>query len=588
MQISIWDKAKNLLGRKQAKEPETPPQNPFNTKAVYDNVGEGTVGGIFAIYDGEKNQGEMGPPRAYVKDFYTLRMRARQLFIESEIVQTVIMRKATWVYGKGLRLKVQPNVQVLDTENIKLDTEKFNKSFEARFEAYASSKLADYNNVTNLYELGKQQYIEKKIAGDMLVVLYVINGLVKVQHIDGMHVQNPIGKVNIDYKDKNVAGYQGNLAFDYIYEPTGNRIRQGVEINERGEHVAYHVRVGINLEYQRIKARDSMGFLRAYLVYGMKTDLDATRGTSSIAVCMENAKKLERYFGAAILSAETRAKFAMFLTHDEHSVEDDGLAASRVKSNIPHFNQPGGAAATDIAIDAKCEKIASDVTMTMPGMMVNLPKGVQPKFADSKQDIQVVEFTACIVDIVCASQNIPVYVAMGKYDGSFSSARMGGKDWEHTFMMDRAEEASYLNPIKDLQMYLWVQAGKIEAPGYLKMLYAGDELGVSAYCSCRWVGDKFPEVDDLKAANALRQLMGTGFEHMPLIEPERAAEIAGSEGDYEHLIMGASASLKFAADNNILDVLTRGETVTDIDNPGEEDKAQPPQKAKKTKNEKEK
>ena len=140
-----------------------------------------------------------------------------------------------------------------------------------------------------------------------------------------------------------------------------------MEINGRGEHVAYHVRVGINLEYQRIKARDSMGFLRAYLVYGMKTDLDATRGTSSIAVCMENAKKLERYFGAAILSAETRAKFAMFLTHDEHSVEDDGIAPLRVKSNIPHFNQPGGAAATDIAIDAKCEKIASDVTMTMPG-----------------------------------------------------------------------------------------------------------------------------------------------------------------------------------------------------------------------------
>jgi capsid protein len=581
MQKKLWARIKETVADAFGPadiEPKTEQEETYNVNSSYQNVGQGTVGGIFAIYDGEKSQGEMGAPRYYTKDYTTLRARSRQLFIESELVQTIIMRKVAWVYGKGLDLKTEPNLVVLKAQNINLETEKFNEAFEAHWKTYFNSKLADYNGLLTGHMLAGKQYVEKKISGDVLVILYVKNGLVKTQLIDGGHVMNPIDMITIDYKDKNIAGYQGNPGFDYIYTPTGNRVREGVEIDKQGAHVAYHVRVGIDLKYQRVAARDSMGFLRAYMVYGMETDLDTTRGTPTIAVCMENAKKLERYFGAAILSAETRAKFAMFLTHDQYSVEDDGLAGIRVKSHIPHLQgatSSASAAAADIAIDARCEKIASDVTMTMPGMMVNLPRGVKPSFADSKQDLQVAEFTKAITEIICASQNIPVYVAMSNYDGSFSSARMGGKDWEHTFKKERAEEGLFLNPIKELQMYLWVQDGTIEAPGYLDLLKAKKELSLAAYNNCKWVGSPFPEVDDLKAANALRRLMGDGFEHMPLIEPDRAAEMSGNDGDYAHILAGSAKWLKLADSLGIQDVLDRGETVAG-DGGGEENGEEAP------------
>jgi capsid protein len=541
----------------------------------------GNYGTTYAIYDGETNQGEFGPAKAYVKDWYTLRYRSKQLFTESLVAKGIVLAFNRWTVGDGLRPHTDPLVDVLAKEGIKLDNAAFSESFKLRWKAYAESRAADYTGKSSLLTLQKQAHLEAKLGGDMLVILRVVNGLVKVQHIDGGHVMNPLNEVTIDYADKNVAGYQGNQGFDYIYIPTGNRIRYGVEIDDKGTPIAYHVRVGLNMEFKRVLAKDSNGFLRAFLVFGKRFDLDAPRGSSLLETALENLKKLDRYFGAAVAGAEIRAKFAVFFEHDKYSVEDDPLAAQRAKTLIA---QPGPltgmAQITDTAIDAMGTKIASDVSVTMNGTYVNLPRGVKAHSLETNQELGVGEFMDAIIEVVCMGLEIPPNVAKGLFNDSFSASRMAGKTFEHTMKIDRADLGEqYLDPIKELQMYLWVLDAKIQAPGYLQKLKAKDEISMAAYHNCEWMGDNFPEVDDKRAADALRILMGAGFEHMPLISPEQAAKRI-SRVEYT-AILQQSAKQKDAADAlGIEDVLIKGETV-DADEP---DTEQPqPKKSKRDK-----
>jgi hypothetical protein len=72
--------------------------------ANYMNAEGGGRGVVWAVFDGETNAGEMGPAKMYIKDFYTLRVRSKQLFVESPICQAIIGRFTGWVIGRNLRL----------------------------------------------------------------------------------------------------------------------------------------------------------------------------------------------------------------------------------------------------------------------------------------------------------------------------------------------------------------------------------------------------------------------------------------------------------------------------------------------------
>lgn len=101
---------------------------------------------VYAMpFDGEKNLGELGPIRRYAMDYDALRLRSWQLYLESEVCQTVIKRFARWVVGKGLKLQAEPQKEVLATEKINIEPEDFNKVVEPRFRVFANSKIATFS-----------------------------------------------------------------------------------------------------------------------------------------------------------------------------------------------------------------------------------------------------------------------------------------------------------------------------------------------------------------------------------------------------------------------------------------------------------
>lgn len=482
------------------------------------------------VFDGEVNSGEAGPIYQYFMDYGALRLRSRQLYVESEICKAAVDKSVKWVIGAGLKLQCEPQKEVLEQEGISLpDTEKFNTALEARWKVYAASKTADITGRRTLHQLTGAAYHERTLVGDILVVLSV-KGMdtVKVRHIDAANVMTPP-----------TFFFNGT---DYIAEGTGNRVRQGVEIDSNGKHVAYYVRKDdLCMDFHRVPTRGKKsGMLMAYLCTAQLFSEDSERGMSLLMTVMETAKKLGRYTSAALAGAEARQKVAFAIEHDQHSDNEDPLIARRAKQ------LSGRGVKDDVARTVEGDAKAKQVYAMTNTTTINMPNGAKLKSLDSTQETKVDEFGNFNIDLIAAAVCIPPDVIMSKYENSFSASRMSGKDWEHTFTNRRKEFAEqYLGPIKSLQTFLWILTSKIDAPGYLAALRDDNEMAIAAYNHCRWVGDMFPDIDPLKTVNYLRSALGTSLAHVPLMTPEAAAEHLG-QGDISAIITQTGDDLKDA------------------------------------------
>lgn len=483
------------------------------------------------LYNGETDAGEVGPIIMYMKDPYALRLRSEQLYIESPICKAVIDKYVKWVIGtNGLRLKCEPQTTVLKKFGINIDSEAFNTDNESMWKTLANSKLFDYAGEQTLKKMQEETVRKSLLGGDMLIVLRVINGIVKRQHIDGYNVINPVG-----------CSFNG---VDYIAE-NGNRIRMGVEIDATGKHVAYHVRCNI-METIRIEAYGSKSGRRmAYLYVETKdTDVNATRGVSLIMSIMQTAKKLGRYIDASLARAEDVAKMSLLIQHEINGTGEDPFIQQRATASLgrPLASTPND----DLAFDVNGIALQNRVAASTKHTTVNLPRGAKVATVDSSHEAKVAEFVCINADIMCAAINMPPDVMWGKYNGSFSSSRMSGKAWESTFISVRNNFGQMdMDIMYELQMYVWVNMNMIQAPGFILAIQKKNDLVIQAYLFSSWVGDKYPDIDELKTANYVRRAMGSAGEHLPLMTGEEAAQILG-QGDYSGILNQYSAELAAA------------------------------------------
>jgi capsid protein len=461
-------------------------------------------------FDGEKNMGEIGPVRGYMMDYDKLRARSWQCFTESDIAKGVLKKYILWVIGDGLKLKANPNKVVLKSEKITLSPEAFNEVTETRWNVWSSNRISDYSAMKNLNLLESVAFKNVIIGGDVLVVLRFEDNELKVQLIDGAHLNSPM------------------FGSDYFGYPlaNGNEIKNGIEMNAKGEHVAYYIQ---NDQYQfdRIPAKGSTGLRMAYLVYGDEYRIDNTRGVPLIMTVLETLKKLERYKEATVGSAEERQKIVYYVVHKEFSTGESPFtkAASRA------FDDSGQS--DELPIDIQGQNLANNVQATTNKMSFNLPVGSDLKSLVSQNELYFKDFYDKNIDIICASIGIPPNVAMSLYNDSFSASRAAIKDWEHTLKVARADFSfQFLQPIYDLWLHIEVLKNKVQAPGYLKAFSEGNNMVLSAYRSARFTGANVPHIDPVKEVTAERLKLGTAGAHIPLTNAENATEnLNGGDSD---------------------------------------------------------
>ena len=535
IKMGFFDKIKAVFS---SEETRTPKANSF-TNGSYSN--------IFSVsFNGEKNLGEIGPIMRYSPDYTGLRLRSWQSYIESEITQTVINRYVTWVIGKGLKLQAEPEKKMLEMNGINVDYQTFTDSIESYFNVYRKSKKSDYTGMRSLDKNAALAFKNAIVGGDVLVVLRYENGMLKVQLIDGAHVQSPA---------YGTESYPANLA-------DGNQIKNGIEVNASGEHVAYWV---INKDYSatRIAAKNN-GLQSAFLVYGMEYRLDNVRGIPLVSTVLETLKKLERYKEATVGSAEERQKMALVIEHELGSSGENPFNKNLAKAFDYSEDE-------DLPKDINGTELANTVAATTNKQAVNLPPGAEIKIVDSKNELYFKDFYTVNINLVCAALGIPPEVAMSKYDSNFSASRAALKDWENTLNVQRAAfTEQFYKHVYDFFFEILVLENKIQAPGYLQAKLKGDIFTTEAYKAVRFVGTPVPHIDPLKEVNAERAKLGDLGAHLPLTTLEAATE-ALNGGDSTANIIQLGKESQLAEDNGLVPIEKGQESVKEDNKEDKED-----------------
>jgi len=471
-----------------------------NTEASFEPVG--SWGRAYTkSFDGEKNFGEVGPIINYRPDYIGLRYRSWQAYLESDIAKTILNRFSVWIIDKGLRLEAEPKTKLLNKIGIDFsDSEGFNDIIESRFSVWAKSNLSSYDENQPFNELAKEAFKNAKIGGDVVVILRYKDGKFTVQLIDGAHIGSPFGNKGAN---------------------DGNKIINGIEVDEKGKHIAYHIHKSLN-NYERIECyNESAKLKQAFLFYGSKYRLGDNRGLPIISTSIESLKKIERYKEAEIGNAEEIAKVAYQIIHQAFSDESTPFMNQMLK-----MEGSNGGGQDAFSTDNAGNKIATSVTATTNKQAFNMTRGskIEP-LNHGNGKLSFKEFYQTNANVICASIGIPPNVAFSIYNDSFSASRTATKDWEHTISFERDDVTNqFYAPIYAFFLHIQIIEGLVNLPGYLAAHKNDNYLVLEAYRNCRFTGPMFPHIDPLKEVKAERAKLGKLAENMPLTTLEKSTE----------------------------------------------------------------
>ena len=527
----------------------------------------GTFNRVFwRPFDGEKNLGNLGVINKYSLDFDGLRLRSWQLFLTSEVVQIGIKRYAMWLIGAGLKLRAEPEVTVLEKYGIKIDSQEFSKNIEAFFKLYANSQECDYSSMQNLHQIMWDATVNALVGGDVLFILNISDeGLPNIRLIDGANVHTPL------------MGMVTNFGLNVVNPDTGYRIRNGIEIDAKGKHVAFWVRRGANYnntiltinDFERVEATDKeTGLVRAWMHYGMRYRLDDIRGIPLITACMEAVNALDRYKTAMILGAEERAKVALVVQHEQGAIGSNPFEGNMMKAF--------GGTFSDIPADSLGNQAANQVAATTGNQAINLTPGAKLVALEGKQEIHFKEFYDENLTILFAALDIPKEIALMLFGSNYSASRASIKDWEHTLIVRRKKDvAPSLDHVYNATLFCMTAQSTVQAPGYLQAVMKQHKplqknLWIRlAYQNTKWIGDNPPNIDELKEVTAARLKMGAGSAHLPLDGPDTIINDIGIHSDLRHSMEEYASALEFAAKLGIEEVETNKEKIKDF-NEGEQ------------------
>jgi len=461
------------------------------------------------IFDGEKTPYELGSPKDYYLDYHSLRARAWQAYIESPIVQNVIKKYSLWVVGSGLKLQSNPIdlITGLSDDEIKL----YSQKVEAHFRLSASMKQSSYSGMMNLHELAAEAFKNAILSGDVLNIVRFDGQNVTHELIDGCYISTPFGMNQLE---------------------NGNKIIDGVEIDSKGNHVAFYVQ-NYELKWDRISAYgEKTGRLQAWLFYGMRYKLNSVRGMSLLTAILEMDNKLNRYQDATLGSAEENAKVPYTIEHNQFSDGENPLVRQLAQSI---GKNKGTAPETQNIIDA--ENIATKVAQTTSKQTYNMPIGSTLKRNTFTTDLSFKDYFGVNIDIIYITVGIPPEVAADKFGGAYSGSRAALKSWEYKLMVDRILylKNQFYKPNFDYWLDMQVLTNKIDVPLYLEAIFKKDIFKLEAFRNCRFIGATVPHIDPVKEVKAERMKLGGKFDDIPLTTAEQSCE-ALNTGDFDQNI----------------------------------------------------
>ncbi len=446
------------------------------------NYGDATP----SSWGGEKFLGGFGVTKDYhIVDYYALRTRSKQLFTENLYARGLIRRLITNEINKGLALEATPDSEILGVPREELAV--WSENTERRFSIWGKSPvMCDYKGMSTFGAIQRQARMMAIVSGDVLVIIRQSKqGLPTVDLIDAEHVSDP----------DNDADYRA-------IKSRGNTVEHGVELDARGNHVAYFV-LQDNDKYKRVPARGpKTGRLQAWLLYGTEKLIDEVRGQSLLALVIQSLKEVDRYRDSEQRAAVVNSMIAMWVEKKEDK-----------PGTLP---MTGGAIRNDTVTTQDDSQGRKDVQFSaqMPGMMLQeLQHGETPTSYDTKRpNVNFGVFEASIINAIAWANEIPPEVLTLAFANNYSASR--GAVNEFKLYLDRIRAGfgeEFCSPIYQDYLLSDVLQGGIKADGLLEAWRAPsqwDKLG--AWNLADWAGAIKPSVDMLKEAKAYELLISMG------------------------------------------------------------------------------
>ena len=420
--------------------------------------------------------------------------------MNSPIGSAVISTIAQYCIGRGLKLFPQINGEILNLNQE--DCRIWNRKTAEEFNLWAMNPETDWNRRNNFYDLQWIAFISYLIDGDCFLLFKRQRPSIRnpytlrIQLLEGNRICNP-----------NETSYSSGTV---MYAENGNRIIDGVELDETGRQIAFWIASNVpqdlydapdKLQWSRVKAIGDRTGSRNILQISHDIRSDQIRGVPILAPVIETIKQIARYTSAELDSAVVRSYYSVFFTQLSDGAQMDLNAI--------------GTESTE-TLDVSEMKLGS-------GTIAALPSGVDVKSLDSSRQSSFPGFVTELIKQIGASINVPFEVLMHTFNSSYSASRAALlQAWDHFSARREWFVRDFLQPTYETWLVEAISQGRINAPGFFD-----DPLIRAAYEKCDWHGTRMSLLDSKKELEATKLKIDLGLS----TRQREAAEIMGADFD---------------------------------------------------------
>ena len=420
----------------------------------------------------------------------TLRQRGRMLYMASPIAAAAINTNRTKIVGSGLHMKCSINGEILGLSEKAISD--WQAKTESEWKMWAEQKAnCDALGMNNFYELQQVAIKSWLMSGDVFAVLKRVDTTptnpytLRIQLVEADRVSTPSS-----YAAAGIAQTEG------INTDTKNKIYDGVEVDETGNVVAYHIcdtypsqYTGVNPKWTRVVARGQLTGLPNILQIMDAERPDQHRGVTYLAPTIEVLLQLRRYTESELTAALVQSYLTAWITSDTDPTElpidevyDDGQ--NEKVSESPNEYEMGPGVINHLAP-------GESVTLGNP----NIPTAGFP------------EFIKAMEKQIGAGIELPYDVLMKEFNASYSAAKGALEESWEMFKMRRSWFINdFCQPIYEVWLAEAVATGRIKAPGFFE-----NPLIRAAWCGTRWDGPAQTHLDPVKEAQANEILVSHGW-----------------------------------------------------------------------------
>lgn len=403
-------------------------------------------------------------------DLWTLRDRSRDLYRNSAIGRSIASNLDENVIGSGLSLQSTIDADVLGLPQDQV--EQIQDEIERRFAVWARSQECDAARKENFFGLQSMAFLNQRIDGESFAIPMRFR---RRRHDPTEH---PLKIMLL-----------GAHRCESPHSANSERMREGIEVNSRGEPVSYTFskREGY-LTYPRgwvrVPAFGRRSGRKNVLHMYRQEFIGQTRGVPFISSIMNEIKSLDRYSKHELANAAVSSLFSVF-----------------IKSNRSD--------ALDSPLDGETRESSDDLDYTLePGAVHRLDVGEDIEFANPQRPATAFEtFINTHLMLIAMATSLPHEILVKQFHASFSASKAARVEAWRYYQIERNRFVrQFCTPVFREWFVTELAMGSFSfsAPGFFD-----DPMVREAWIGHSWFGEGAGQIDPVRETTAaLRRVEG--------------------------------------------------------------------------------